>query len=154
MRCCLALFVAVCAGVFTPSLALLKSIPLPSTLQECYEFRSYNMTPSDEVASKIQNFCYRDYMYKQMADGKVWSGPNITKEGLNYIDSLFRQLFIEAREVQIFKSKSRRHKRQARRRFPGRYRREVRSPGAFQRFADCLNRLNTQVNLCHILTGA
>ncbi|XP_061166505.1 uncharacterized protein LOC133206230 [Saccostrea echinata] len=135
------LFLVTCIGVLGLSSALLKSIPFPVELEECYKLRSYNMTPSDSVAISIQNFCFRNFQYTQLSAGKIWSGPNITQDGINYINSLFRQIFAEAREVEKYNRKGGRHKRQA---FPGRYRREVRSPGALQRFAACINRLQRE----------
>ncbi|XP_061197835.1 tyrosinase-like protein 1 [Saccostrea echinata] len=134
-------FIATFLGVLGLVHSLLKPIPLPTNLQECYKFRSFNMTPSDSDAIRIQNVCFRNYEYKQIAAGKVWSGPNITQEGINYIDGLFRQIFTEAREVERYYS-GRRHKRQIRR--PWRYRQEVRSGNAFRRFANCINRLQNQ----------
>ncbi|XP_061189970.1 uncharacterized protein LOC133197781 [Saccostrea echinata] len=131
------LFVVTCIAVLGLSSALLKPIPFPVELEECYKLRSYNMTPSDSVAIGIQNFCYKSFQYKQIAANKMWSGPNITQNEINYINSLFRQIFAEAREVEKYK-KGGRLKRQA---FPGRYRREVRSPGAFRRFVDCIDDL-------------
>ncbi|XP_062610711.1 tyrosinase-like protein 2 [Saccostrea cucullata] len=128
-------------GVLGLAHSLLEPIPLPNDLQECYKFRSFNMTPSDSAAIRIQNFCFRNYEYKQIAAGKIWSGPNITEEGINYIDGLFRQIFTEAREIEAY-YKGGRHKRQATR--PWRYRQEVRSGNAFRRFANCINRLQNQ----------
>ena len=136
------LFVSIWFGVLGLSLALLEPMPLPADLQECYETRSYNMTPSFATALNIQNFCYETYEYKQIAAGRVWSGTNITKEGANYVDSLFRQIFQEAEEVQRIKRIGGRVKRQIRRR----YRREVRSPGAFQPFARCIQELQTKAS--------
>ena len=136
------LFVSIWFGVLGLSLALLEPIPLPVDLQECYETRSFNMTPSFATALHIQNFCLKSYEYKQIAAGRVWSGPNITQEGANYIDSLFRQIFQEAEEVQRIKRNGGRVKRQIRRR----YRREVRSPGAFQPFARCIQELQTKAS--------
>ena len=75
-------------GILQLSHALLESIPLPAELQECYENRSYNVTPSPEMAMYIKNMCYRHYQLKQMAAGKVWGGEKLTKEGMNYINSL------------------------------------------------------------------
>ncbi|XP_061162758.1 tyrosinase-like protein 1 [Saccostrea echinata] len=133
----------ICLELVQLSSALLDPAPFPDALKQCYEFRSFNMTPSDEVAVNIQNYCYRQYQYKQIADGKIWSPLNITKEGVNYIHGLFRQIFNEARDVARHSMKSRRHKRQAR--FPGRYRQEVRSPGgAFRRYARCILRLQRE----------
>lgn len=120
------------------SSALLEPNPFPKTLKECYDFRSYNMTPSDEVALMIQNHCFKNYQYKQIADGKVWTAPNITQEGMNYINSLFRKLFGEI----VASSKSKHQKRQA----AVRFRREVRSPGAFAPFVECIRRLYNTVN--------
>lgn len=124
------------------SSALLEPNPFPETLKECYDFRSYNMTPSDEVALMIQNHCFKNYQYKQIADGKVWSAPNITQEGMNYINSLFRKLFGE--NGIIASSKSKHHKRQA----AVRFRREVRSPGAFAPFVNCIQDLYGKVSTC------
>ncbi|XP_062610691.1 uncharacterized protein LOC134272478 [Saccostrea cucullata] len=150
------LFLVTCLGVVGLSSALLKPIPLPVELEECYKLRSYNMTPSDSVATSIQNFCYKHFQYKQLSAGKIWAGPNITEDGINYINSLFRQILAEARAVEKYNKKGGRHKRQA---FPGRYRQEIRSPGAFQRFANCVNRLqresieeNTQRNTYQTLS--
>lgn len=120
------------------SSALLEPNPFPETLKECYDFRSYNMTPSDEVALMIQNHCFKNYQYKHIADGKVWTAPNITQEGMNYINSLFRKLFGEI----VASSKSKHQKRQA----AVRFRREVRSPGAFAPFVECIRRLYNTVN--------
>lgn len=122
------------------SSALLKPNPFPETLKECYDFRSYNMTPSDEVALMIQNHCFKNYQYKQIAEGKVWTAPNITQEGMNYINSLFRKLFGEI----VASSKSKHQKRQA----AVRFRREVRSPGAFAPFANCIQELYRTVKHC------
>ncbi|XP_062572515.1 tyrosinase-like protein 1 [Saccostrea cucullata] len=137
------LFVVTCAAVFELSSALLKPIPFPVELEECYRLRSYNTTPSDSVALEIQDFCYKSYHYKMIAAGKMWSGPNITQSEINYINSLFRQIFAEAREVEKYNEKGGRHKRQA---FPGRYRQEVRSPGAFRRFVECIDRLEREID--------
>lgn len=120
------------------SSALLEPNPFPETLKECYDFRSFNMTPSDEVALMIQNHCFKNYQYKQIAEGKVWTAPNITQEGMNYINSLFRKLFGEI----VASSKSKHQKRQA----AVRFRREVRSPGAFAPFANCIQDLYGRVN--------
>lgn len=122
------------------SSALLEPNPFPETLKECYDFRSYNMAPSDEVSLMIQNHCFKNYQYKQIADGKVWSAPNITQEGMNYINSLFRKLFGE--NGIIASGKSKHQKRQA----AVRFRREVRSPGAFAPFANCIQDLYGMVN--------
>lgn len=131
-------------GLLELSSALLESAPFPDALRECYEFRSFNMTPSDQVATGIQTSCYRHYQYKQLATGNIWSAPNITQEGVNYINGLFRQIFNEARHIANYNKKSKRHKRQAM--FPGRYRQEVRSPGgAYQRYANCILRLQREV---------
>jgi hypothetical protein len=102
------------------------------------------MTPSDEVTMKIQNFCYRQYQYQQLAEGKINSPTNLTQEGVNYIHGLFRQIFNEAKQVAHYNVKSRRHKRQAI--FPGRFRQEVRSRGAYRRYARCIARLQREVN--------
>lgn len=120
--------------------ALLEPNPFPETLKECYDFRSYNMTPSDEVALMIQNHCFKNYQYKQIAEGKVWTAPNITQEGMNYINSLFRKLLGEI----VASSKSKHQKRQA----AVRFRREVRSPGAFAPFANCIQELYRTVKHC------
>lgn len=134
-----------CLGLLELSSALLEPSPFPEALRECYKFRSFNMTPSDEVTTKIQNFCYRQYQYQQIAEGKINSQTNLTQEGVNYIHGLFRQIFNEAREVASYSVKSKRHKRQAL--FPGRFRQEVRSPGgAFRRYARCIRRLQREVN--------
>lgn len=138
------LFVSLCVGFLGLSLALLEPIPFPASLQECYEYRSYNMTPSFEAAHQIQQYCYRNFEYQQIASGKVWSGTNITIQGINYIDSLFRQIFREVEEMERQNKNGRRTKRQT---IGRRYRREVRSPGAYQPFADCIVRLQNQVNL-------
>lgn len=131
-------------GLLELSSALLEPAPFPDALRECYEFRSFNLTPSDQVASRIQTSCYRHYQYKQLAKGNIWSAPNITQEGVNYINGLFRQVFNEARHIANYNKKSKRHKRQAM--FPGRYRQEVRSPGgAYQRYANCILRLQREV---------
>lgn len=122
------------------SSALLEPNPFPETMKECYDFRSYNMTPSDEVALMIQNHCFKNYQYKQIAEGKVWTAPNITQEGMNYINSLFRKLFGEI----VASSKSKHQKRQA----AVRFRREVRSPGAFAPFANCIQELYRTVKHC------
>lgn len=122
------------------SSALLEPNPFPKTLKECYDFRSYNMTPSDEVALMIQNHCFKNYQYKQIAEGKVWTAPNITQEGMNYINSLFRKLLGEI----VASSKSKHQKRQA----AVRFRREVRSPGAFAPFANCIQELYRTVKHC------
>lgn len=122
------------------SSALLEPNPFPETLKECYDFRSYNMTPSDEVALMIQNHCFKNYQYKQIADGRVWTAPNITQEGMNYINSLFRKLLGEI----VASSKSKHQKRQA----AVRFRREVRSPGAFAPFANCIQELYRTVKHC------
>lgn len=122
------------------SSALLEPNPFPKTLKECYDFRSYNMTPSDEVALMIQNHCFKNYQYKQIADGRVWTAPNITQEGMNYINSLFRKLLGEI----VASSKSKHQKRQA----AVRFRREVRSPGAFAPFANCIQELYRTVKHC------
>lgn len=122
------------------SSALLEPNPFPETLKECYDFRSYNMTPSDEVALMIQNHCFKNYQYKQIAEGKVWTAPNITQEGMNYINSLFRKLLGEI----VASSKSKHQKRQA----AVRFRREVRSPGAFAPFANCIQELYRTVKHC------
>ena len=137
--------VSVFFGLLGLSSALLELSQFPDELRECYEFRSYNMTPSDQDAIYIQNFCYRQYQYKQLAKGNMGSSPNITQEGINYIQGLFRQIFNEAREVHQFHQSSKRHKRQA---FPGRYRQEVRSPGAYPRYANCILRLQREVIGC------
>ena len=50
------LFVSIWFGVLGLSLALLEPIPLPVDLQECYETRSFNMTPSFATALHIQIF--------------------------------------------------------------------------------------------------
>lgn len=120
------------------SSALLEPNPFPETLKECYDFRSYNMTPSDKVALMIQNHCFKNYQFKQIAEGRVWTAPNITQEGMNYINSLFRKLFGEI----VASSKSKHQKRQA----AVRFRREVRSPGAFAPFVECIRRLYNTVN--------
>nr|XP_022345442.1 tyrosinase-like protein 1 isoform X1 [Crassostrea virginica] len=133
--------VSVFFGLLGLSSALLELSQFPDELRECYEFRSYNMTPSDQDAIHIQNFCYRQYQYKQLAKGNMGSSPNITQEGINYIQGLFRQILNEAREVHQFHQSSKRHKRQA---FPGRYRQEVRSPGAYPRYANCILRLQRE----------
>lgn len=131
-------------GLLELSSALLEPAPFPDALRECYEFRSFNLTPSDQVASRIQTSCYRHYQYNQLAKGNIWSAPNITQEGVNYINGLFRQVFNEARHIANYNKKSKRHKRQAM--FPGRYRQEVRSPGgAYQRYANCILRLQREV---------
>ncbi|XP_052718706.1 uncharacterized protein LOC128190628 [Crassostrea angulata] len=135
------LFVSLCVGFLGLSLALLEPIPFPASLQECYEYRSYNMTPSFEAAHQIQQYCYRNFEYQQIASGKVWSGTNITIQGINYIDSLFRQIFREVEEMERQNKNGRRTKRQT---IGRRYRREVRSPGAYQPFADCIVRLQNQ----------
>lgn len=122
------------------SSALLEPNPFPETMKECYDFRSYNMTPSDEVALMIQNHCFKNYQYKQIAEGKVWTAPNITQEGVNYINSLFRKLLGEI----VASSKSKHQKRQA----AVRFRREVRSPGAFAPFANCIQELYRTVKHC------
>lgn len=122
------------------SSALLEPNPFPETMKECYDFRSYNMTPSDEVALMIQNHCFKNYQYKQIAEGKVWTAPNITQEGMNYINSLFRKLLGEI----VASSKSKHQKRQA----AVRFRREVRSPGAFAPFANCIQELYRTVKHC------
>lgn len=127
-------------SLLKPSSALLEPNPFPKTLKECYDFRSYNMTPSDEVALMIQNHCFKNYQYKQIAEGKVWTAPNITQEGMNYINSLFRKLFGEI----VASSKSKHQKRQA----AVRFRREVRSPGAFAPFANCIRELYRTVKHC------
>lgn len=132
---------AVWLGFIGLSSALLEPTPFPAELQECYEYRSYNMTPSFKAAMHIQNICFRNYQYNQFAAGKVWSGPNITQEGVNYIESLFRQILLEANDVERYNKHGGRQKRQA---FPGRFRREVRSPGAFQPFANCIQRLQSE----------
>lgn len=137
------LFVSIYLGFLGLSSALFEPIQLPEDLQECYENRSYNMTPSLAHALYIQNFCFRNFEYRQIANGKVWSGPNITIEEINYIDSLFRRILQEANEVERQNKKGGRKKRQITRR----YRREVRSPGAFQQFARCITDLNNEVNL-------
>lgn len=127
-------------SLLKPSSALLEPNPFPKTLKECYDFRSYNMTPSDEVALMIQNHCFKNYQYKQIAEGRVWTAPNITQEGMNYINSLFRKLFGEI----VASSKSKHQKRQA----AVRFRREVRSPGAFAPFANCIQELYRTVKHC------
>ena len=137
--------VSVFLVLFGLSSALLELSQFPDELRECYEFRSYNMTPSDQDAINIQNFCYRQYQYKQLAKGNMGFSPNITQEGINYIQGLFRQILNEAREVHQFHQSSKRHKRQA---FPGRYRQEVRSPGAYPRYANCILRLQREVIGC------
>ncbi|XP_061162759.1 tyrosinase-like protein 1 [Saccostrea echinata] len=138
------LFLFISLIFFKISSALLEPTPFPNTLRQCYELRSYNMTPSDETAIRIQNDCYKQYHYQQIAEGKIWSGPNVTQEGKNYINSLFRQLYVEVNKIST-SDKSQRHKRQV---GMGRRRREVRSPGAFQPFAQCIQRLyNTRVQM-------
>lgn len=102
------------------------------------------MTPSFEAAHQIQQYCYRNFEYQQIATGKVWSGTNITLQGINYIDSLFRQIFREVEDLERQNKNGRRTKRQTINR---RYRREVRSPGAYQPFSDCIVRLQNEVNL-------
>lgn len=129
-------------GILQLSHALLESIPLPAELQECYENRSYNVTPSPEMAMYIKNMCYRHYQLKQMAAGKVWGGEKLTKEGMNYINSLFRRLLREAEDVEKSKKDGGRQKRQTTRRF----RQEVRSPGGFQAYANCIQRLQNEVS--------
>lgn len=138
------LFVSLCIGFLGLSSALLEPIPFPASLQECYEYRSYNMTPLFEAAHQIQQYCYRNFEYQQIATGKVWSGTNITLQGINYIDSLFRQIFREVEDLERQNKNGRRTKRQTINR---RYRREVRSPGAYQPFSDCIVRLQNEVNL-------
>lgn len=142
---------AVWLGLIGLSSALLEPTPFPAELQECYEYRAYNMTPSFKAAMHIQNICFRNYQYNQFAAGKVWSGPNITQEGVNYIESLFRQILLEAKHVEKYNKHGGRQKRQA---FPGRFRREVRSPGAFQPYANCIQRLQSEVsvNACSTFT--
>lgn len=134
--------VFICLTIVKLSSALLEPSPYPATLRECYNFRSYNMTPSDEIALQIQNYCYKQYQFKQIAEGKVFSTPNITEEGMNYINSLFRQLFGESSEI----VKNEKLKRQKRQTMPVRIRREVRSPGAFAPFARCIRSLYNRVN--------
>lgn len=136
------LFVSVYLGFLGLSSALFEPIQLPVDLQECYEHRSYNMTPSFAHALYIQNFCLRNFEYRQIANEKVWSGPNITIEEINYIDSLFRRILQEAKEVERQNKNGGRKKRQITRR----YRREVRSPGAFQQFVGCITRLHNNVS--------
>lgn len=140
--------VVVWLGLVGLSSALLEPTPFPVELQECYEYRSFNMTPSYDAAMHIQNTCFRNYQYKQFAAGKIWSGPNITQEGVNYIASLIRQIMIEAKQAEDYHKNGGRKKRQA---FPGRYRREVRSPGAYQPFADCVQRLQGEVSVIRIV---
>lgn len=133
-------FLCLVLTLFKLSSALLEPNPFPKTLKECYDFRSYNMTPSDEEALMVQNHCFKYYQYQQIADGKVWTAPNITQEGMNYINSLFRKLFGE--NGIIASGKSKHQKRQA----AVRFRREVRSPGAFAPFVECIRRLYNTVN--------
>ena len=137
--------VSVLLGLLGLSSALLELTQFPDELRECYEFRSYNMTPSDKDAIHIQTICYRKYQYKQLAKGIMGSSPNITQEGINYIQGLFRQIFNEAREVHQFHQSSKRHKRH----IPTwRYRQEVRSPGAYPRYVKCILRLQKEVIGC------
>lgn len=143
------LLVSIWLGFLGLSTALLEPMPLPLDIQECYDQQSYNTTPSFDIALHIQNFCFQNYEYKQIASGKIWSGPNVTQEGVNYIASLFRQIFQEAEDYQRLKRKVGRVKRQAPLR---RYRREVRSPGAFQPFARCIQDLQTRASIYSSLT--
>lgn len=139
---------AILLGLLGLSSALLEPIPFPTELQECYEYRSDNVTSSAESAIYIQKMCYRMFLYEQMADGIVWSGENLTQEGINYIDSLFRRILAEADEVEKYKKLGGRQKRQA---STTRTRREVRSPGAYQPYVNCVQRLQTEVTMIFIL---
>ena len=134
--------VSVFLGLLGLSSALLELTQFPDELRECYEFRSYNMTPSDQDAINIQTICYHKYQYKQLAKGNMGSSPNITQEGINYIQGLFRQILNEAREIHQFRQSSKRHKRQAP---TWRYRQEVRSPGAYPPYVNCILRLQMEV---------
>lgn len=142
------LFALLWLGFLSLSSALLEPISFPTELQECYEYRSDNVTSSAESAIYIQNTCYRSFLTDQMTDGKVWSGENLTQEGISYIDSLFRRILAEADEVEKYKKLGGRQKRQA---STTRTRREVRSPGAYQPYVNCVQRLQTEVTMIFIL---
>ncbi|XP_034313327.1 tyrosinase-like protein 1 [Magallana gigas] len=135
------LFALLWLGFLSLSSALLEPISFPTELQECYEYRSDNVTSSAESAIYIQNTCYRSFLTDQMTDGKVWSGENLTQEGISYIDSLFRRILAEADEVEKYKKLGGRQRRQA---STTRTRREVRSPGAYQPYVNCVQRLQTE----------
>lgn len=135
-------------GILGLSWGLLEPIPFPVDIQNCYDYRSYNQTPSPDAAMQIQIMCYRNYQYEQMAAGNVWTGKNLTDEGVSYINSLFRRLLIEADEAEKYHRNGGRQRRQT---TPRRFRQEVRSTGGFDPFARCIQRLQNEVRNGRIL---
>ena len=130
---------------------LLEPMPLPKSLWQCYEYKSFQINNTQLPARKIQDYCIRKYLYENAEH--MWAPPNITEDGVNYINSLMRQIFSEIHDIKLYDldqkkgngTKTRRRKRQA---APGmRYRKELRTlqPKEWIRFTQCLNRLKSIV---------
>lgn len=118
---------------------LISKIPTPKELYDCYLYKSTNVSMSETPAKIIQEYCISMYTLQHMDDPVIYK-HNITKEGVRYLESLFRQLDGEIHEVKKIKSQPR-SKRQAFHTW--RIRQEIRtlSRPQFQRLINCFNRL-------------
>ncbi|KAK3086410.1 hypothetical protein FSP39_018034 [Pinctada imbricata] len=134
-------------GILPIVYGLLEPMPLPRKLSECYEYKSFDVNVTQVPARQIQDFCIRQYLYKEVSS--QWR-PNITSDGINYINSLMRKIFSEMHDLELSeKAKDTNSKKKRSRRQTsgngGRYRQEMRTMLPFQwtRFTDSLNRLKS-----------
>lgn len=131
---------------------LITKIPTPKELYDCYMYKSTNVSMSETPAKIIQEFCISKYTLQHMDDPVIYK-HNITKDGVRYLESLFRQLDGEIHEVKKIQSQSR-NKRQTRHTW--RVRQEIRTLNRvqFQRLINCFNRLkNDYVRIQSTLTN-
>jgi hypothetical protein len=131
--------VALTLVVLPTTSGLITRIPTPKELYECYMYKSANVSMSETPAKIIQEYCISKYTLQHMDDPITYK-HNITKEGVRYLESLFRQLDGEIHEMKKSQSQPR-SKRQVFQTW--RVRQEIRtlSRPQFQRLIGCFNRL-------------
>ncbi|XP_061174545.1 tyrosinase-like protein 2 [Saccostrea echinata] len=112
------------------ALGLVQEIPIPTDLEECLLYKSLNVSVADVPGKLIEDFCLQNFALYHYDEN---TQRNISAEGINYLESLFRQINAETRMT--------RSKRQARATW--RVRSEIRTLSSAQRnrIFSCLNRL-------------
>ncbi|XP_062581325.1 tyrosinase-like protein 1 [Saccostrea cucullata] len=122
---------------------LMTPIPTPKALQECFMYKSINVSMSDTPGQFIQNYCFTK-LALNMDEPRFTH--NITKDGVRYLESLFRQLDGEIHEIKKNHEKPR-SKRQVIQTW--RIRQEVRTLSRAQllRLTSCFTRLKNDYSI-------
>ncbi|XP_033755085.1 uncharacterized protein LOC117338035 [Pecten maximus] len=110
-----------CLYAITGVIGLVEEIPMPSELEECYKFRTQNISITDFVSEDINMFCITQFLYSTT---HLRPQYKVANESILYAQELMRQVFGESYGQN---NARRRHKRQIRL-FPAAGRQIIRQP--------------------------